>query len=932
MSIPVFLAGTVSRRGGVHVLVPLDPARETIFVEPSAPLASPALRLWVTPPPVPISDGGGLEAAAISSPTAVAATSQLGGLEDASWEAVIEVLWPGEVVGLRERLERTRQLDNRVDMETDLDAWADLLAALLAWWQGLDASFRAARLRALQSLDPQLELLLSLPVPADAKLRGARTGSPPWESFPTLFLAPQPPRRTADEVAWNSWRAREATALLGPAGGLALLLGEGFEVRDGQIDMAEQVARVLERQEHLMAEAGTGIGKSVAYLAATLLHAARHGERVVVSTYTKALQHQLVEADLPLLTRLGYPGSVRLLLGRNNYLCSRQLRRNVQRPVEDLAQARAQLALALWARQSREGRRVELAEHPYFEAHWLSLFDSIEPCSPHICHRDPPCFVVAARRAAKEADVVVVNHSLLMMDLKSAQALLGPARLLVVDEAHELSDVATKALSHWISRERQEIYRNLAGERAHPGGLREVPAELFRVSVGTGVEQQLQDAAREADRALDAFANAYASWYSGVEASCMERLGPAHTRAGRHRYHDGDEAFGALRVESARLIESAQRLERALVELLDVSGQLAELRPEVDEEREGLASLLQLHRDLSASLRFCLAAGDEDWVYWFEWGGERGLAAIVAAPLTVEAPLAGLWNQHYQSVIMTSATLAVGDDFTPFAESVGFTKVARFTDTLVARSPFHYEEQALVLTTPELPAPDATEFPAAVARVVARIGQRVATKILVLSTSYQLIERLAQELGGLLPIVDDDLFRLPEGPQEPELLVQAPGADGGRLAERFRRAPAAILLATGSFWEGVDFPGRELEVLVVPRLPFAVPTEPLTEGRYERARRLGRDPFQDVALADAVLRLRQGVGRLLRSREDRGVVLLMDQRLQGRAYGVTFLQSMPRTCELVPSLTEMADRVVRFLRDSAAPSARRSGRSGAAEG
>jgi ATP-dependent DNA helicase DinG len=387
-----------------------------------------------------------------------------------------------------------------------------------------------------------------------------------------------------------------------------------------------------------------------------------------------------------------------------------------------------------------------------------------------------------------------------------------------------------------------------------------------------------------------------------------------------------------VRVESARLLEAAQRLERALADLLDKSGELAELRPEVDEEREGLASLLQLHRDLSASLRVCLAVSDEDWVYWFEWGGERGLAAIVAAPLTVEEPLAGLWNQHYLSVVMTSATLAVGEDFTPFAESVGFSKVARYTETLVAHSPFRYDEQALVLTTPELPAPDAAEFPAAVARVVARIGRRVATKTLVLSTSYQLIERLAQELVELLPIVDDDLFRLPEGPQEPELLVQAPGADGGRLAERFRRSSAAILLATGSFWEGVDFPGRELEVLVVPRLPFAVPTEPLTEGRYERARRMGRDPFQDVALADAVLRLRQGVGRLLRSREDRGVVLLMVQRLQARAYGVTFLQSMPRTCELVPTLADMADRVVRFLRESSSATARRAGRAGAAEG
>jgi ATP-dependent DNA helicase DinG len=361
------------------------------------------------------------------------------------------------------------------------------------------------------------------------------------------------------------------------------------------------------------------------------------------------------------------------------------------------------------------------------------------------------------------------------------------------------------------------------------------------------------------------------------------------------------------------MLEAGDALHIVLAAVLDASADLAELLPVLQEEREGLASLLSFHADLLEGIRFCLAATDEDWVYWFEWAGARGLDAVVAAPLTVEEPLAALWDQHYRSVIMTSATLAVGEDFHPFAESVGFTKVSRYTDSLQIRSPFRFEEQALVLTTPDLVDPREEGFAALVAEILARIGTQVPTKTLMLSTSYSFIDQVHDLLRPLLGAEGDGLFHGPAPRVRPVLLRQTPGGGRERLVADFRRSEAAVLLATGSFWEGVDFPGRQLEVLVVPRLPFAVPTEPLVEGRYDRARRLGRDPFQEVALADAVLRLRQGVGRLLRSRDDRGAVLLLDQRLQQKAYGVIFLRSMPRPCEWVPTRAELADRVVDFL-------------------
>ncbi len=626
---------------------------------------------------------------------------------------------------------------------------------------------------------------------------------------------------------------------------------------------------------------------------------------MIVSTHTRALQSQLVENDLPLLTRLGYPGRPRLLLGRNNYLCRRQIRRALQAHPKDAGAARAQFALAIWTLRSREGRREELLEHPWYVRYWRTHFDSIEPCSPHICHRDPVCFVVRARRLAREAQVVVVNHSLLMMDLRSGQSLIGPADVLVVDEAHQLAEVATHAYSHRLYPERLDVHRNLCGERQRPGDLREVLEHLARTE-GEKVEQ----AARRADASLERFLASFEAWFDAVAESVRSRFAETAQRAGSYRIHDGDETFGPVKGTSEKLLADAEEFEQALAILLGRSGDSDSER--VAEEREGLASLLEAHRDLRDQIAFCLRADDEDWVYWLEWGGELGLRAIVAAPLTLEEPLALRWDQDFKSVVMTSATLAVESDFLPFAEAVGFSKVLRFTETLQIDSPFRAEEQALLLTALNLPAPDDAGFAERIADVVAGIAGEVPTKTLVLSTSYRFLDQLEPLLRTGLGLTGDELFGRTKV-EGLEVLVQQPGVSRDALADRFRRARAAVLLATGSFWEGIDFPGEQLEVLVVPRLPFPVPTDPVVEGRSERARRRGRDPFADVSLVDAVLRLKQGVGRLLRSHDDRGAVLLLDQRLQTRSYGVRFLNSMPRLCEMVATLDEVAPRTVEFL-------------------
>jgi ATP-dependent DNA helicase DinG len=875
-----FLSARVDRPGGVRVLVPLHAQAETIFLESDESEPDESLRVRAHAAPDAASRRGPMPRDGMS-------------LLDVLW-----TLWPAGSRAVEARLQATLAADNRLDMEADLSRWADLLEALLAWWQQQDEPTRRVRVHRLARTEPALAELLALPVPPEAAKQGRRTGAPPWAMFEGLFLAPRPVVPTIDEESWRGWTSRDLPADFGPHGGLRQLLGEGFEPRSGQLDMAERLAETLDARQHLLVEAGTGIGKSLAYLVPALLHAARHGERLIVSTFTKALQSQLMDKDLPLLARLGFPGRARLLLGRNNYLCRRQLRRALRSVPDDPLHARAQLALAMWSLQSEEGQRAELADHPWFEVFWKPFFESVEPCSPHICHPEPACFVVRARRAAREAHVVVVNHSLLMMDLKSGQTLMGPARLLVVDEAHQLPRVATMALGRRLAPERLEVYRNLTGDRERSGGLREVLDLLAREAERVHVED-VAEAARHADRILEEFLRAFTTWFHAVDSVVRQRLGTNVHRAGDHRIHDGDEAFGDLRSQSGTLQEAGERLDLALAALLASGSRLEDHGCDVEDEREGLASLLEFHRDTAESIRFCLRADDEDWVYWLEWGGDAGLRGLVAAPLTVEAPLAELWERYFDSVVFTSATLAVGEDFGAFRETVGMTRPPRPAFELQIPSPFYHDDQALILTSLDLPPPDDAEFPAKVASVVASIATAEPTKILVLSTSYRLVEQIGEELGALLGQGNEGLFAV----------------DASRAS-----------VATGSFWEGVDFPGRELEVLVVPRLPFAVPTEPLIEGRYDRAKRLGRDPFTEVALSDAVLRLKQGIGRLLRSSEDRGVVLLLDQRLQTKAYGVSFLQSLPRTCELAPVLDEMAPRVVDFLREGRARA--RGGRAG----
>lgn len=496
------------------------------------------------------------------------------------------MLDPVRPVAWQRALQRVLAIENRVDAEAALREIAAHLDRQIDAWRRVDPGYRRARESALGAADPALaEFLAAWP------RSGVGTGG---GGFAELAPARPRPMPEPDEEHWATWCARSVEEILGAGGGLARLLGDQFEPRSGQVDMASAVARTLAREEHLMCEAGTGIGKSLGYLVPALLHGARERQRVVVSTHTRTLQTQLTDQDLPLLARLGYPGRARRLLGRNNYLCRRQLLRVLSSRSDDAPGARARFALAVWASTSTEGAREELADHPWFESHWRAHFESIEPCSPHICHRDPVCFVVRARRDARDAHVVVVNHALLMMDVRGEQGLIGPAGVLVVDEAHQLPDVATHALSVRIAASSIRAHENLAGDRDRPGALRAVFARFAHAGQ--------QDAALDADARLEEFLRAFAAWRAGLEGQFRDRLGAHADRPGQHRIHDASEAFAPVRDLDERLREAARVCATALATLLGASGDAEPEESDLAAEREAAARLLEYHDELTRQI------------------------------------------------------------------------------------------------------------------------------------------------------------------------------------------------------------------------------------------------------------------------------------------------------------------------------------------
>ena len=611
---------------------------------------------------------------------------------------------------------------------------------------------------------------------------------------------------------------------------------DGYEPREGQRAMAAAVADIIERGGTLVAEAGTGTGKTLAYLVPAILS----GKRVLVSTGTKNLQEQIFFKDIPLLRdALGKPFSATLMKGRSNYLCLHRFE-TYRDGVEGNTSAGGRLIesgdrvmlpiINAWLKKTETGDRAELRDLPEDLPLWKDIAADAETCLGTECPRYGDCFVTLMRQRAAESDVVIVNHHLLCADAqlrKSAYGEVIPAcATLVVDEAHQLEDVATQYFGIGVSNYRlDDLVRDV--ERT--------------VSL---TPEMLQATSRVTDRARTFFSS----------------LGLAHMNVAESKARYNCDTFVDYFQDGAMLAGALEGLEAALI-----------LSLKKDEPDEAVVSLARRARELHEDLRFLIRASDTDFVYYVESRG-RGLF-LRASPIDVSRLAKEALFDRIRAIVLTSATLAVDGSFEYVKSRLGI----RDAMELRVESEFDYARQALLYLPRRLPPPKSPTFSAAAAREVIEILKRSHGRAFVLFTSYAVLRAVQQFVEMALPF---------------PILVQGT-APRSTLIERFRSTPNAVLLATASFWQGVDVVGEALSCVIIDKLPFASPADPVTAARIDAIKAGGGDAFATYQVPLAILALQQGLGRLIRHRNDRGVLAILDPRLRTMGYGRRFLDSLP---------------------------------------
>jgi ATP-dependent DNA helicase DinG len=629
--------------------------------------------------------------------------------------------------------------------------------------------------------------------------------------------------------------------IFGAEGPLATAI-PGFATRDEQIAMAEHVWQALRSQGRLIVEAGTGTGKTFAYLVPALLS----GRRVIISTGTRNLQDQLFHRDLPTVTAaIGRPSRVALLKGRANYLCVHRLELAEQQAVS--RGLRREVAVALskvraWSRATKEGDISELAQLSDADPVWPWVTSTRDNCLGPDCDAFDRCHVVNARRNAQSADIVVVNHHLLMADLVLKEEgfgdLLPGADAIVIDEAHQLPEVAANFLGFTVSsRQLQALARDLATELLTSG-----PQQSVSASFSQTIDRQLIDV--------------------------QDALGARRERC-------EFKEWPSLVIESlGSLKTSLDDLAQALTEAAKDSTGLTNIRRRCVELSNRLSSMLE--EDTKAAVPS---------VRWAQVSAQGGVSFHLV-PLDVAEQLGKLVGAHAAAWVCTSATLAIGDSFDHFTQRIGMrdARTARFG------SPFDYESQTLMYLPKGLEPPSSPRHTASVIDAAVPVLRASGGRAFLLFTSHRALRDAANLLLAKL------------GPSLPFPVLVQGDAPREVLLTKFRERGNAVLLGTSSFWEGVDVKGAALSVVIIDKLPFAAPDDPVLKARLDAIERRGGNPFFEEQIPQAVIALKQGVGRLMRDPNDFGVIMLCDQRLRTKGYGRIFLDSlpsMPRTENLV---------------------------------
>ncbi|MGE5586963.1 MAG: ATP-dependent DNA helicase [Clostridia bacterium] len=736
------------------------------------------------------------------------------------------------------------------------------------------------------------------------------------------------------------WGRDEVAAVFAADGPLARAFA-GYEVRRPQVEMALAVWKAFSTSRHAVIESGTGTGKSLAYLVPAVLWARAKNEKVVVSTNTINLQEQLIHKDLPALSRaLGVPFQFTLVKGRANYICRRKLayvadEADGTSAEPDLRQALAALLAELpevTTGSKSDFRTVAPA------ALWDRIASDSMSCMRAKCPYLSLCYFAKARGEMEEADILVTNHHLLFSDLALRTAFPGAPgarvlpdyRYVVFDEAHNLPEVAAERLGRRASlaqmrRGCQDLVRTERERRGGEGGLLpSLRVSLFR-GAGRPREADLAGIGRLVDAAIgnvkrlresvewffDSFSRAVEREVEDCgrrERGCDdEREREVERERGRQRAVrlSGQLTEGPLWEEDVvpgaqRVIVRAGEVARNLASVLD---SLADLGDDVDERLQGtMADVQGVAARISseaAGLDFVMRGADEAYVYWAEMTPHD--MALVATPLDVGPILGERLFSQVESAVFTSATMTVRGEFGFFRKEVGLTHLDEPPMELVFDSPFDFSKQALLAVPCDLPQPQDPEFQGAAARAIMDIVMASKGRAFVLFTSVEMLHDTHEMLRGRLEGSGIPVFR--QGDMSRHLMLA-----------HFRQKPG-VLLGADSFWQGVDVPGEALSCVILVKLPFQVPTSPIVEAKVEAAEKEGGSGFYSYALPSAVVRFRQGFGRLIRSCEDRGVVVVLDRRLVEKPYGRIFLSSLPAGVECFTGTTAEVVSAVRAWLD-----------------
>jgi ATP-dependent DNA helicase DinG len=646
-----------------------------------------------------------------------------------------------------------------------------------------------------------------------------------------------------------------------------------YEYRPGQLEMAKAVERALAERRHLIVEAGTGTGKTLAYL----LPALRTGQRVIVSTGTKALQDQLYFRDVPFLETLLGELRVCYMKGRANYLCRHKLTALRNQPIlSGLEEIDQYQQIAEWEQQTETGDRAELSGMPESSALWAKLDARADACLGTTCPDYRRCFITEMRRRALESDIVIVNHHLFFADLSVKQqaagapdaGILPEAAAVVFDEAHELEEVASQYFGLSVSNIRfEELARDMDVLLRGKEGAQNLPAQT----------QQLRERARMFFAALpmagdgrqpfsdrEQFLESSGDLYLAVRAT-LKLL-----EAEMDRLTEIDEASG-LQKRVARLRSELEFLLES-----NSSNMVYWLERRAAGASSDRASVLKGHRfnravDGAKSIGALAPEGN------FQRSLRPTSTYLQATPIDVSELLRELVFDRIPTVVLTSATLTVQGGFEHMRRRLGLADTGQGARELVVPSHFRYGEQALLYLPPDMPDPRDPEFPQAAAVCIRRVLEITRGRAFCLFTSYSQMRTLYELL---LPVLDFPILLHGTAPRK-------------ALLEEFRATPNAVLFGTSSFWQGVDVQGEALSCVIIDRLPFAVPSDPVIQARMKAIEESGGRPFFDYQVPEAVLTLKQGFGRLIRSLEDRGVLVLLDPRIRRQRYGQTFLQSLP---------------------------------------